>query len=171
VSHVAVVAGSGVESSRGVEFQPAVEAATEHVGQCDEESSGRVQGGRVPSWARGCSGGCCAGESSERAAASAGAGLAAPKAHGFETAPEYRPLHGNSSGDEVKPADEASVWEAELREVNYSWAGDFDQMLGGRAVEAALSPIGAVDRLSGDWRCEDLRHHKWMGRVIRWKSP
>eukprot|EP00966_Prymnesium_polylepis_P179363 4152522-Prymnesium_polylepis.1 len=90
----------GVESSRGVEFQPVGEAAIRQVGQCDEENSGRVQVGRTPSWARGCSGGCCAGGSSECAAVSAGAGLAVPEAHGVETAPEYRPLHGDSSGDE-----------------------------------------------------------------------
>eukprot|EP00966_Prymnesium_polylepis_P189757 4396796-Prymnesium_polylepis.1 len=74
----------GVEPSRGVEFQPADDAAIGQVEQCDEESSGRVpvgrsgrvQAGRIPSWARECPGGCYAGGSLECAAVSAGAGLA-----------------------------------------------------------------------------------------------
>ena len=43
------------------------------------------------------------------------------------------------------------MWEADLREVYYSWAGGFDQVLGNSAAVAALSPIAALGRLSSQW--------------------
>ena len=43
--------------------------------------------------------------------------------------PEYRPVYGDSMGDVVVPATVATVRESELRELYYSWAGDFGATL------------------------------------------
>jgi hypothetical protein len=77
--------------------------------------------------------------------------MAVPEVEGCSELPEYRPLHGDASGDAIPPAGEATVWEAELREVYYSWAGGFDQVLGSDATLAALSPITALGRLQSQW--------------------
>ena len=66
-------------------------------------------------------------------------------------------MHGDATGDVVKPATESTVWEAELRELCYSWAGDFDAILGSTSATAALSPIRAIDRLGSSWEFADLR--------------
>ena len=63
-------------------------------------------------------------------------------------APQYRAIHGDSSGDVVAPAIVGTVFAAELREVEYSWAGGFDCIMGGGDVWQALSPVRPSRRLS-----------------------
>ena len=55
--------------------------------------------------------------------------------------PGYAPVHKDQTGDEVLPPSELTVRDAELREVWYSWAGDFDLVVGPEEARAALRPI------------------------------
>ena len=90
------------------------------------------------------------------AASAAGGDL--PRMGAAPPIPEYRPLHGDSSGDRVAPPEEGTVREAEWRELGYSWAGGFGQIVDRGGAWEALSPVAPAiklqspvtgDRLSG----------------------
>ena len=70
--------------------------------------------------------------------------------------PEYRPLHTDRSGDVVEPASEASVQEAEWRELQYSWAGGFDAVSRGWGAFDALAGTRPTSALSSRPRHGDL---------------
>eukprot|EP00966_Prymnesium_polylepis_P012457 286366-Prymnesium_polylepis.1 len=125
--------GGGVEPD---EFQPASDSFVEKQvgGSAVPASSGRVQ---KPAWATGCTLAACGRDGYCRVGGSPESPMAVPEAEGCDASPEYRPLHGDASGDAIAPASEATVWEAELREVYYSWASGFDQVLGNSAAVAA----------------------------------
>ena len=63
-------------------------------------------------------------------------------------APEYRPLHGDASGDRVPPPTEETVREAEWRELGYSWAGGYDQISDRGGAWEALSVVAPSRRLT-----------------------
>ena len=63
-------------------------------------------------------------------------------------APEYRPLHGDASGDRVPPPTEGTVREAEWRELGYSWAGGYDQISDRGGAWEALSVVAPSRRLT-----------------------
>ena len=68
------------------------------------------------------------------------------------TAPAYRPVFTDGSEDEAAPATESTVMEAELRELWYSWAGDYDAVVGPAKVRDALCQlrgVGHADSLRG----------------------
>ena len=58
--------------------------------------------------------------------------------------PEYRPLVKDGAGDEWAEPDAFTVREAEIRELCYSWAGDFDNALVGRRDLASLAELGPI---------------------------
>ena len=139
-----------MEPDRGVEFQPASDS---FVGKQVGGSAVPASFGRAhkPAWVTGCTQAACGRDGCCRSGESSGPPMVVPEAEGGGESPEYRPLHGDASGDAIPPASEATVWESELREVYYSWAGGFDQVLGNGAAVAALSPIAALGRLSSQW--------------------
>jgi hypothetical protein len=72
------------------------------------------------------------------------------------TAPKYRPLHGDASGDRIAPPSEESVREAEVRELEYSWAGGYHQVAGDLPTAMALADVRGVKIVNcDDW--ESLR--------------
>ena len=62
--------------------------------------------------------------------------------------PEYRPLHGDASGDRVSPPTEETVKTAEWRELGYSWAGGYDQISDRGGAWEALNVVAPSKRLS-----------------------
>ena len=81
---------------------------------------------------------------SDEAAAAMGADGAA--------APTYQPLFHGGDEDRVAPASWPTVVEAELREAAYSWAGDFDVLVGGAQVRGALGPLRSASVVAScDW--------------------
>ena len=74
--------------------------------------------------------------------------------------PAYAPQHKDQTGDEVRPATEDSVRESELRELHYSWAGDFDACCVHTSDAERLRAVRPVGRaVSGD---ED----GWVGKSV-----
>ena len=68
------------------------------------------------------------------------------------TLPSYHPHFHGGAEDRVLPASWQTVVEAELREVAYSWAGDFDVLVGGAQVHGALAPLRSSSLVApGSW--------------------
>ena len=71
-------------------------------------------------------------------------------------APAYAPQHGDSSGDAVAAPCLVTVVEAELRELHYSWAGDFEQFVGPEEIDEALAPVRVISRVSQSWSRREM---------------
>ena len=80
------------------------------------------------------------------------AGVVAVEQEKGAAAPTYQPHFHGGDEDRVAPASWPTVVEAELREAAYSWAGDFDVLVGGAQVRGALAPLrSATVVASSEW--------------------
>ena len=73
--------------------------------------------------------------------------------------PGYAPVFADGEEEQLPPATESTVAEAEWRELWYSWAGDFSAAVGGGAARSALEPVRRIG-----WRGELGRDEALIGR-------
>ena len=78
-------------------------------------------------------------------------------AGGIVSAPRYKPVHTDGSEDAVLPPTESRVEEAEWRELEYSWAGGFDVVVGSRSAWGAIQPIANAQLREKPTRLLELR--------------
>ena len=73
------------------------------------------------------------------------------------TAPSYVPHHTDGSEDAALPPTEARVAEAEWRELEYSWAGGYDAVVGTDEAVRSVKPVGAARMLQWPFPNEAVR--------------
>jgi hypothetical protein len=78
-------------------------------------------------------------------------------AGGIVSTPRYKPVHTDGSEDAVLPPTESRVEEAEWRELEYSWAGGFDVVVGSRSAWEAIQPIANAQLREKSTRLLELR--------------